>query len=155
MSRVLQKVAKKYTGKSHNDYFQPFVGDIKVLLDLLLSDKFAYEFLTKNGVITKEKRTVITTTPEGLEIEEEIEEEVVNIELCMTEAVVRGLRTTLWPKVCKYKECEEEKAGAEKEEEQRREKTDSLAEEEEGWEGEEEWDDADKATEQKATKKNA
>uniref|UniRef100_A0A0G4HDH7 Uncharacterized protein n=1 Tax=Chromera velia CCMP2878 TaxID=1169474 RepID=A0A0G4HDH7_9ALVE len=72
-----------------------------------------------------------------------------------TEAVVHGLRTTLWPKVCKYKECEEEKAGAEKEEEQRREKTDSLAEEEEGWEGEEEWDDADKTTEQKATKKNA
>uniref|UniRef100_A0A0G4F9C2 Uncharacterized protein n=1 Tax=Chromera velia CCMP2878 TaxID=1169474 RepID=A0A0G4F9C2_9ALVE len=72
-----------------------------------------------------------------------------------TKAVVRGLRTTLWPKVYKCKECEEEKAGAEKEEEQRREKTDSLAEEEEGWEGEEEWDDADKATEQKATKKNA
>uniref|UniRef100_A0A0G4H9W6 Uncharacterized protein n=1 Tax=Chromera velia CCMP2878 TaxID=1169474 RepID=A0A0G4H9W6_9ALVE len=135
---------------------QPFVGDIKVLLDLLVSDKFAYEFFIKNGMITKEKKTVTMTTPEGLEIEEEIEEEVVNIELCMgTEVVVRGLRTTLWPKVCKCKECEEEKAGAEKEEEQRREKTDSLAEEEEGWEGEEEWDDADKATEQKATKKNA
>uniref|UniRef100_A0A0G4HUE4 Uncharacterized protein n=1 Tax=Chromera velia CCMP2878 TaxID=1169474 RepID=A0A0G4HUE4_9ALVE len=116
MSRVLQKVAKKYTGKSHNHYFQPFVGDIKVLLDLLLSNKFAYEFLTKNGMITKEKRTVITTIPE---------------------------------------ECEEEKARAKKEEEQRREKTDSLAEEEEGWEGEEEWNNADKATEQKATKKNA
>uniref|UniRef100_A0A0G4I051 Uncharacterized protein n=1 Tax=Chromera velia CCMP2878 TaxID=1169474 RepID=A0A0G4I051_9ALVE len=155
MSRVLQKVAKKHTSKSHNAREARRAGRAPLQLQ---EHKAGIEeaWVSHNDLCQKEARLSVRVSLACLFWHASLpwlpalynEGDRSGGAWASNYSVAKDL-------VCKCEECEEEKAGEEKEEEQRKEKTDSLVEEEEGWEGEEEWDDADKATEEKATKKNA